>query len=131
MLCVAGPHAIPVSTAVRLADDRLAFALGRGRDTLERLRSDPRVALCLLGTDLAFTAHGTATVVRDPLEVAPVVGVELRVESVQDHQADGRTEMLDGARWRWLDPQAAGADPKIVAELACPLGRLRGYPLPR
>ncbi len=55
---------------------------------------------------------------REPLEAAPVVGVELRVESVQDHLADGRTEMLDGARWRWLDAQAAGADPKIVAELA-------------
>ena len=117
MLSVAGPHVIPVSTAVRLADDRLAFALGRKRETLERLRADPRVALCLLGTELAFTAYGRATVVREPLEAAPVVGVELRVESVQDHLADGRTEMLDGARWLWLDAQAAGVDPKIVAEL--------------
>ena len=81
VLCVAGPHAIPVTTAVRLADDRLAFALGRRRETLERLRADPQVALCLLGTELAFTAYGAATVVREPLEAAPVVGVELRVES--------------------------------------------------
>ncbi len=117
VLCVAGPHAIPVSTAVRLGDDRLAFALGRGRETLRRLQAEPRVALCLLGTEVAFTAHGTASVVRE-LEAAPVVGVELRVEDVQDHLADGRTEMLDGARWRWLDPKAAGADPAIVAELA-------------
>jgi hypothetical protein len=94
------------------------LALGRRRDTLERLRGDPRAALCLLGTGLAFTAYGTARVVREPLEAAPVVGVVLEVESVQDHLADGRTEMLDGARWRWLDAQAAGADPKIVAELA-------------
>ena len=133
VLCVAGPHAIPVSTAVRLGDHRLAFALGQRREALERLRADPRVALCLLGTELAFTAHGTAAVVREALEAAPVVGVELSVEQVQDHLADGRTEMLDGARWRWLDPKAAGADPKIVAELAthtavlrlrleCPLG---------
>ena len=118
VLCVSGPHAIPISTAVRLADHRLAFALGRGRETLERLRAEPRAALCLLGTELAFTAHGTATVVREPLEAAPVVGVELRVERVQDHLADGRTEMLDGARWRWLEPRAAGADPAIAAELA-------------
>ena len=47
-----------------------------------------------------------------------MVGVGLKVESVQDHLADGRTEMLDGARWRWLDAQAAGADPMIAAELA-------------
>lgn len=118
MLCVAGPHVIPVSTAVRLGDMRLAFALGSKRDTLERLRDDPAVALCLLGTELALTAYGVARVAREPLEAAPVVGVVLEVESVQDHLADGRTEMLDGARWRWLDAQAAGADPKILAELA-------------
>ena len=117
MLSVAGPHSIPVSTAVRLGDDRLAFALGKRREMLERVRSDPQVALCLLGTEVAFTAYGSARVLREPLESAPVVGVELSVESVQDHLADGRTEMLDGARWRWLDPQAAGADPKIAAEL--------------
>jgi hypothetical protein len=117
VLCAAGPHVIPVSTAVRLGDDRLAFALGSRRETLDRIRTDPHVALCLLGTELAFTVYGSASVVRDPLECAPVVGVELKVESVQDHLADGRTEMLDGARWRWLDPAAAGADPKIVAEL--------------
>jgi len=118
VLCVAGPHAIPVSTAVRLGGDRLAFALGRGRETLVRVRSAPEVALCLLATELAFTAYGQAEVVRDPLEAAPVAGLVLRVSSVQDHLADGRTEMLDGARWRWLDPQAAGADRAIAAELA-------------
>jgi hypothetical protein len=118
VLCVAGPHVIPISTAVRLGNDRLAFALGSGRETLTRLRSDPQVALCMLGTELAFTAYGSAAVVREPLESAPVVGVALRVSSVQDHLADARTEMLDGARWRWLDAQAAGADPKIAAELA-------------
>ena len=118
VLCVSGPHAIPVSTAVRLGDSRLAFALGRGRETLTRLRNEPRAAFCLLGANLAFTAHGTAAVVREPLEAAPVVGVELQVESVQDHLADGRTEMLDGARWRWLDRKAAVSDPAIEAELA-------------
>jgi hypothetical protein len=39
------------------------------------------------------------------------------VERIQDHLADGRTEMLDGARWRWLDERAAEAEPRILAEL--------------
>ena len=46
-----------------------------------------------------------------------MVAVELRVERVQDHLADGRTEMVDGARWRWTDEQLAEAEPKIWAEL--------------
>jgi len=40
------------------------------------------------------------------------------VEQVQDHLADGRTEMLDGARWRWRDEEFGAADEQILAELA-------------
>jgi hypothetical protein len=118
VLCAVGPHPIPVSTAVRAAGDRLLVALGAGRETLARLREDPRAALCMLGRGVAFTAHGRAGVVRERLEAAPgVVAVELRVERVQDHLADGRTEILDGARWRWRDERAAESEPRIVAEL--------------
>ena len=117
VLCAAGPHAIPVSTAVRVDDRRVRLALGAGRETLRRLRADPAAALCLLGRGVGFTAYGAAVVVREELEAAPVTGVELRVESVQDHLADGRTELLDGARWRWLSEEASAAEPLIVAEL--------------
>jgi hypothetical protein len=118
VLCVEGPHPIPVSTAVRVADDRLLLALGARRETLRRLREDPAAALCLLAKGLAFTAHGTARVVSERLESADTVAaVELRVERVQDHLADGRTEMLDGARWEWARPGLDEAERAIVAEL--------------
>ncbi len=115
---MAGPHAIPISTAVRAGDDRVLLALGRRRDTLERLRDDPRVAFCMLGEGIAFTAHGDASVVAEQLEASErVVAVELRVDGVQDHLADGRTEILDGARWRWRDEEFGAAEEQIVAEL--------------
>jgi hypothetical protein len=118
VLCAAGPHPIPVSTAIRAGDLRLLLALARGRDTLARLRADPRVALCMLGEGVAFTAHGRASVTLERLRAAPgVAAVELSVERVQDHLADGRTEMIDGARWRWLDERAAESEPRILAEL--------------
>jgi hypothetical protein len=118
VLCAAGPHAIPVSTAVRVADDTIRFALGREREMLRRLREDGRAALLVMGEALAFSAYGTAAVIAEELEVADtVVAVELRVDRVQDHLADGRTEMVDGARWRWTDEQLAESEPKIVAEL--------------
>lgn len=123
VLCASGPHAIPVSTAVRAGDDRLLLALGSRRETLRRLREDPRSAFCLLGRGVAFTAHGRAAVVAEELEAAETVAaVELRVERVQDHLADGRTELLDGARWRRMEPEVAETDDAIVAEL----GRLAG-----
>ena len=117
VLCVEGPHAIPISTAVRAAGDRVRFALGRERETLRRLRRDPRAALCLLGEGLAFTAHGEVRIVGELESAETVVAVELSVARVQDHLLDGRTRMLDGARWRWLDEGAAAAEPSIVAEL--------------
>lgn len=117
VLVAAGPHAIPVSTAVRRSDARIVFALGRRRAMLERLRSDPGAALCVLGRGVAFTAYGQVAVVREQLEAAPVTALEMRVERVQDHLADGRTEMLDGARYEWRDAKAAESEPRIAAEL--------------
>jgi hypothetical protein len=117
VLCVAGPHAIPVSTAVRAGPDRILLALAARRESLARLRDDPSVAYCLLGEGVAFTAYGSAAVVADELESAPVAAVELRVESVQDHLADGRTAMLDGARWERTEERYAESDAAIDAEL--------------
>ena len=119
VLCVHGPHAIPVSTARRASGDRIVFALARRRETLARLRDHPGAALCLLGDGVAFTAEGETTVVREKLDASPhVAAIELRVTRVQDHLADGRTEMLDGARWRFTSDDAREADAALREELA-------------
>src|SRR4029453_6679681 len=92
VLCVAGPHPLPVTTPVRGGPHRVLLALGRRRETLERLRVDPRVAFIVLGERVAFTAHSRAQVISEELEGADtVVAVELTVERAQDPLADGRT----------------------------------------
>ena len=117
VLVASGPHAIPVSTAVRRGDARVVFALGRRRSMLERLRADPQAALCVLARGVAFTAYGRVEVIREQLDAAPVTALELVVERVEDHLADGRTDMLEGARYEWTDAEAAEAEPRIAAEL--------------
>jgi hypothetical protein len=118
VLCTNGPHVIPISTALRAGEDRVVFALGRSRETLSILRSDPLSALCVLAKGAAFTAYGRARVIREELDATPhVAAVELAVEHVQDHLADSRTEMLEGARWRWTDERAAAEGPRIANEL--------------
>jgi hypothetical protein len=108
------PHAIPVSTAVRAGSRRVLLALARRRGSLARLRDDPRCALTVLAAgDLAFTAHGRATVVQDPMEVADaVVAVAIDVDAVQSHD-DPRFVIEAGVRWRWVDPEAAERDAAI------------------
>jgi hypothetical protein len=118
LLCVAGQHAIPVSGYVRAGDDRVVVALGARRTTLARLRSDPAVSFCVLAQGVAFTAHCRAEVVRESMDAAPGnTAVELRVEGIQNHLADGRTRILDGARWEWTDEEAASLQPRILKEL--------------
>jgi hypothetical protein len=113
-----------VSSYVRAGDARILVALGARRETLARLRDDPRVAFCVLGTGVAFTAHSSASVVRESMDAAAGnAAVELRVERVQDHLADGRTEIVDGAQWRWIDQEAAAVQPAILTELAGLAGR--------
>jgi hypothetical protein len=108
------PHPIPVSTAVRAGPRRILFALGRTRESLARLRADPRCALTVLAAgDIAITAHGRATVVQEPMDVADgVVAVAMDVDAVQDH-ADPRFAIEAGVRWRWIDTAAAERDAAI------------------
>ena len=108
------PHAIPVSTAVRTGPRRVLLALARTRESLARLRADPRCALTVLaGPDVAFTAHGRAAVVQDPMTVADgVVAVAIDVDAVQSH-ADPRFTIAAGVDWHWVDAGAADRDAAI------------------
>jgi len=111
---VAGPpHAIPVSTAVRSGPATVHLALGLRRESLARLREDPRCALTVIAAGVAVTAHATASVVEQNDRVA---FLRLDVESVKDH--DQPTFAIeDGVRWRWTDEDAAAGDADVRATL--------------
>ena len=113
-----GPHAIPVSTAVRASGDRIVLALGARRGSLSRLREDPRVALTVLAAgDVAFTAHGTARVVEDPLPgIDGVVGVEIDVERISSHKRP-TFSIADGVAWGWADDEARERDAAVRSAL--------------
>jgi hypothetical protein len=111
-----GPaHAIPVSTAVKRSDTTVVLGLGRRRESLARLKDDPRVALCVLaGPNLAFTLTGSASVVDE--DVAGVVAVRLEVDEVEDHMTPD-FEISDGVAWRWTDEAAAARDDEVRSGL--------------
>jgi hypothetical protein len=110
-----GPHAMPVSAAVRTGDRTVHVALGRRRETLVRLRADPRCTLTVLaGPDLAFTLHGRATVVDEDVE--GTVGLRMDVAEVHDHLQPTFT-ITAGVDWHWTDESAAARDEAIRAAL--------------
>ena len=102
------PHAIPVSTIVRADDTTVLFVLARRRESLARLRSDPRCALTILARGVSITAIGRAMEVDAELP-EQVVALRMDVERVQDH-AQPKFEILEGVRWRWTDADAERTD---------------------
>jgi hypothetical protein len=113
------PHAIPVSTAVRAGPRRVLIALALRRESLARLREDPRCALTLMaGGDVACTALARATIVREPMTVSDrVAAVALDVDAIQDHRQP-RFTIDAGVAWHWTDDEARDRDADIRAELA-------------
>lgn len=112
------PHAIPVSTGVRAGPRRVLFALARRRESLARLRADPRCALTILAAgDVACTAYGRTRVIADPMAVSDAVAaIALDVETIQDH-TQPRFAIEAAVRWRWTDDDARERDAVIRAAL--------------
>jgi hypothetical protein len=102
------PHAIPVSTIVRADASTVVFVLARRRESLARLRDDPRCALTILAEGVSVTAIGRAVEVDADLP-ANVVAMRMDVEHVQDH-AQPTFEIHEGIRWRWTDADAERVD---------------------
>ena len=108
------PHAIPVSTGVRAGDRLVLMALALRRESLARLREDPRCALTILDAgDVAITAHGRARIVEEPLAISDrVCAVALDVDDIQDH-TQPRFSIDAGVAWHWTDPEADARDREI------------------
>jgi hypothetical protein len=108
------PHAIPVSTCVRAGPRSVLLALAHRRESLNRLRSDPRCALSIVTAGVAITAHATATILDDLNDA--VVALRLDVDDIQDH--DQPTFAIDaGVQWRWTDDEARERDAQLRAAL--------------
>ena len=111
------PHAIPVSTAVRASGRRALIALALRRESLARLRAEPRCGLTIVCAGVACTAHGRASIVQEPMAISDrVAAVAIEVETIQDHDQP-RFAIEEGVRWRWTDQEAERRDGEIHAAL--------------
>jgi hypothetical protein len=98
-------HAIPVSLVHRAGDRRLAVGLAPRRASLANLRRDPRCAVTVMSSGVAFTAYGTGTVA----EADTVAIVRIDVDEIADHDQP-TFEITAGVEWRWTDDDAERRD---------------------
>ena len=112
------PHAIPVSTAVRAGSRRVLLALAARRETLARLRREPRCALTVMAAgDVACTVHARAEIVEESLPGAEgVAAVSLEVDAIQDHMQP-RFAITAGVAWDWTDDEARASDADVRGAL--------------
>ena len=111
------PHAIPVSTALRAGPRRVLLGLAARRETLARLRREPRCALTIVAADVACTAHARAEIVRSRCRGAEgVAAVALEVDVIQDHMQP-RFAIAAGVAWHWTDEDAREGDAAVRAAL--------------
>jgi hypothetical protein len=101
----AGPHTV-------------VLALAHGRESLQRIREDARVALTVMaGANVAFTAHGRAHIVEEWIPgTEQVAAIAMTVDSVQDHRQP-TFEIESGVGWRWTRADAQGRDARVRAAL--------------
>src|SRR4051812_50021055 len=94
------PHAIPVSTAVRAGPGRVLLALAARRETLARLRREPRCALTVMAAgDVACTIHARAEIVEESLPGAEGVAAgSLEGDDIQGHMQPRFAITAGGAR---------------------------------
>jgi hypothetical protein len=102
---------------VRAGPRRALLALARRRGSLARLREDPRCALTIIATGIAFTAHARATILVEAMAAADsVAAVALDVHEVQDHMQP-RFAIEAGVAWHWTEPEPRERDAAIREEL--------------
>jgi hypothetical protein len=103
---------------VRAGPRRALIALALRRESLARLREDPRCALTVMTAgDVAVTAHARASIVQEPMAISDrVCAVALDVHEIQDH-GQPRFAIEAGVRWRWTDEEAQRRDGEIRAAL--------------
>ena len=131
VLCVAGPHAIPVSHRRPRRRPARASPWAASARRCGGCATTPRSRCACWPRAWPSPPRATGAWCGRAGGGAGVVGVELRVTSVLDHLADGRTEMDARPAWRWLRRQGrrvGPADPRRAAGAGGGLGRgdLRG-----
>ena len=108
------PHAIPVSLVLRAGPQAVLLGLAEPRESLARLRADPRCEVTILAAgDLAFTLAGRAVSFHD---AGPVIGIRVEADELIDHNRP-MYEITGGVQWEWRDDEARERDAESRAAL--------------
>ena len=113
------PYTMVMNSAIAIDAHTVRFCLDRRTHTLVNLRASNRMMLEVIGDGLIYGIRGTATIIREQMDHAPVPSalVELAVEAVK-RDLPRRVE-VDAPTFRWgaLAPFMTPVEPPMFEEL--------------
>ncbi|MEK7692810.1 MAG: pyridoxamine 5'-phosphate oxidase family protein [Chloroflexota bacterium] len=113
------PYTMVMNSAIAIDAHTVRFCLDHRTHTLVNLRADNRMMLEVIGDGLIYGIRGTATVIRDQMDHAPIPSalVELAVEAVKRDLPPGVEVDAPAFRWGALAPFMTPVEPPMFEEL--------------
>ena len=113
------PYTMVMNSAIAVDTHTVRFCLDHRTHTLTNLRANPRMMLEVVGDGLIYGLRGTATVIREKMDHAPIPSalIELVVEAVKRDLPPGVE--VDAPRFRWgaLGPFMDPVEPPMFEEI--------------
>ena len=113
------PYTMVMNSALAIDAHTIRFALDHRTHTLVNLRADPRIMFEVVGDGMIYGVRGTATIVREQMEHAPIASalVEVAVEHVKRDLPPGVKVEAPKFEWAALAPFMDPVEPPMFEEL--------------
>jgi predicted pyridoxine 5'-phosphate oxidase superfamily flavin-nucleotide-binding protein len=113
------PYTMVMNSVIAIDSTTIRFCLDHRTHTLTNLRADGRMMLEVIGNGLVYGVRGTATIIREQMDHAPIPSamVELAVEAVKRDLPPGVELDAPVFRWGALAPYMTPVEPPMFEEL--------------
>jgi hypothetical protein len=113
------PYTMVMNSTIAIDAHTVRFCLDHRTHTLLNLRANNRVMLEVIGDGLIYGIRGTATIIREQMDHAPIPSalVELAVEAVKRDLPPGVEVEASAFRWGALAPFMTPVEPLMFEEL--------------
>lgn len=113
------PYTMVLNSALAVDAHRIRFAIDHRTHSLANLRANGHIMLEVIGDGFIYGVRGTARVVREKMEHAPIASamIEIDVEVVKKDLPPG--VIVEGPMFRWgaLDPYMSPIEPLMFDEM--------------
>jgi predicted pyridoxine 5'-phosphate oxidase superfamily flavin-nucleotide-binding protein len=113
------PYTMVMNSVMALDASTIRFCLDRRTHTLKNIESDPRMMLQVIGDGLIFGVRGTARVIREQMDNAPIPSamVELTVEAVKRDLPPGVQVTAPAFEWGPMGGYMVPIEEKMFEEM--------------